>query len=100
MFVDARDVSSNNGEITPEQYAALLSERGQEKLSGFMETVNFEGRIETQAGFALNKDYFLGDVVEVINEYGIAAAPRIIEIIDCDDNTGRTVIPAFSTWEV
>ncbi|MCI8704316.1 MAG: hypothetical protein HFE60_08575 [Anaerotignum sp.] len=100
MFVDARDVSSNNGEIAPEQYALLLSERGQEKLSGFMETVNFEGQIETQAGFFLNRDYFLGDIVEVVNEYGIETAPRIIEIIDCDDNTGRTVIPAFSTWEV
>lgn len=100
MFVDARDVSSNNGEIAPEQYALLLSERGQEKLSGFMETVNFEGQIETQAGFFLNRDYFLGDIVEVVNEYGIETAPRIIEIIDCDDSTGRTVIPTFSTWEV
>lgn len=100
MFVDARDVSSNNGEIAPEQYSILLSERGQEKLSGFMETTNFEGKIETRSGFLLNRDYFLGDIVEVVNEYGIETAPRIIEIIDCDDNTGRTVIPAFSTWEV
>ena len=29
----------SDGEIAPEQYALLLSERGQEKLSGFMETV-------------------------------------------------------------
>ena len=65
-----------------------------------METVNFEGQIETQAGFFLNRDYFLGDIVEVVNEYGIETAPRIIEIIDCDDGTGRTVIPTFSTWEV
>lgn len=100
MFVDARDISSNNGEITQEQYALLLSERGREKLSGYMETENFEGQIETQSGFLLNRDYFLGDIVEVVNEYGIETTPRIIEIIDCDDNTGRTVIPAFSTWEV
>lgn len=99
-YVDARDISSNDGEITDEQYKAMLSEKGAEKLSELGVTESFEGEIEVSFNYVLGKDYFLGDVVEVINEYGIEASPRIVEIIDADDDTGRSIIPTFSTWEV
>lgn len=48
----------------------------------------------------MNEDYFLGDVVQVINEYGISAAPRIVEIIESEDENGKSTVPTFSTWEV
>ena len=32
LYVDARDVSSNEGEITEQEYLTLLRERGKEKL--------------------------------------------------------------------
>lgn len=48
----------------------------------------------------MNKDYFLGDIVQVINAYGIRAMPRIIEIIESEDENGASTVPTFSTWEV
>lgn len=100
VYVDARDISSNNGEITEDQYNSMLSEKGSEKLSELGATESFEGEIEVKSNYTLNKDYFLGDIVQVINEYGIEASPRIIEIIDSEDDTGHSIIPTFSTWEV
>lgn len=99
-FIDARDVSSNNGEITGEQYNQMLIARGNEKLSEMGNIESFSGEIETGANYILNKDYFLGDLVQIVNEYGIEASPRIIEIIDSKADTGRIVIPTLSTWEV
>lgn len=99
-FIDARDVSTNNGEIPADQYNAMLINRGYEKLSELGTTEKFSGDIEPGTNYTLNEDYFLGDVVQIINEYGIEASPRIIEIIDCIDENGRTVVPTFSSWEV
>lgn len=98
-YVDARDVSSNTdgGTLTPAQYTAQLQSRGLERLAEFKPVKIFEGEVEAQTNFIYGEDYFLGDKVQVINEYGIGASARIVEIIDAEDGEGRTVVPTFST---
>ena len=100
MFVDANGVSSNNGEFTDEEYTTMLIAKGNEQLASSNYAESFEGSAESTMGFRLNKDYFLGDIVQVINEYGISATPRILEIIESEDDNGIRIIPTFSTWEV
>lgn len=97
LYVDARDVSSNNGEIGETEYNNLLTERGAQKLSEHIATESIEGEIEPNYTYVLNRDYFLGDVVEVMNEYGVTMQPRIIEVIECTDETGYNCIPTFAT---
>lgn len=100
IYVDSRDTSSNEGEITELEYNALLADEGMEALSETGITESFECEIEASGNYKLNQDYFIGDIVEVINEYGIETAPRIVEIIDSENEMGRSVIPTFTTWEV
>lgn len=100
VFVDARDVSSNDGEISDVEYIDSLIERGQERLSESIITKAIDGEVEANFTYKLNEDYFLGDVVEVINEYGIEMTPRIIEVIESEDDSGRYTIPTFATDEV
>lgn len=95
MFVDARDVSSNNGEIPAEEYDALLQERGTKDLKEHETTVAFEGSIQTGINYQLGIDYNLGDIVEVDNGYGIRERARVTEVITCLDDTGLHTIPAF-----
>lgn len=99
LFVDARDLSSNSGELTASEYRALLEQRGRDKLAelGITEKVNSE--VAASQTFQLGRDYFIGDIVEIINEYGIAMTPRVTEVIECQDDTGYTCIPTFSTEE-
>jgi hypothetical protein len=68
-----------------------------EKLAELQELKLFEGKVEAETNFIYGVDYFLGDKVQVVNEYGIGASARIVEIIDAEDETGRTVVPTFST---
>ena len=102
LYVDSRNSSSNDGEITETEYNNILVEEGNEVLKedGNIITENIEGQIEPLGNYVFNVDYFLGDVVEVVNEYGIETTPRIIEVIESEDETGSTTIPTFSTWEV
>lgn len=100
IFVDARDVSSNDGEIGDTEYINSLIERANETLSEAIVTKAIDGEVEANFTYKLNEDYFLGDVVEVINEYGIEMTPRIIEVIESEDDSGRYTIPTFATDEV
>ena len=98
--MDGSSVSSNGEIITVEQYTELLKEYGQTQLDQTAFTQKFSGNIDPDGLYKINQDYFLGDVVQIENEKGIKAAPRIIEIIYAEDDSGSSVVPTFSEWEV
>lgn len=100
LFVDAKDVSSNNGEITQPEYNKLLVEKGMEKLAESATTENYEGEIETENTYVYKEDYNIGDIVEVENEYKMQASTRVTEIIESDNENGYRAVPTFGTWEV
>lgn len=99
-YIDGSSVSSNGEIITEEQYYKMLQDYGKGELNNVSFTETFEGSTDPNGNYILNKDYFLGDIVQVINEYGISATPRIIEIIESEDENGTSTVPTFSTWEV
>lgn len=99
-YIDGSSVSSNGEIITEEQYMAMLEEYGKTQLDQTVFTENFSGEIETDGIYKINQDYFLGDIVQIHNEKGIEAKPRIVEIIYAIDENGTSVVPTFSEWEV
>lgn len=100
MFVDAKDISSNKGEIALTEYNKLLVERGKEKIAEKTFVESYEGEIENTHTYIYKQDYGLGDVVQVENEFGMQATPRIVEIIESNNENGYRVVPTFGTWEV
>ena len=99
-YVDGSSVSSNGEIITVEEYTALLQSYGKEQIAGSQITKSFDGEVIPDGLYKLNTDYFLGDIVQIQNEKGISATPRIIEIIYADDENGTSIVPTFSEWEV
>lgn len=100
LFVDARDISSNDGEIDLHEYYNMLFSRGNEKLAEHSISKAYEAQVEPAASYVYKRDYDLGDVVTVSNEYGITSKPRIVEIVESWDETGYTVIPKFDVLDV
>lgn len=99
-FVDARDLSTNNGEIPLDTYNNQLMERGVEDLSTMGVQESFSGEIEPSVNYAYKQDYFLGDIIQIENEFGITATPRIIEVMECEDDNGYSLTPTFDSQEV
>lgn len=99
-FTDAQTISANGGAISESNYYKLLSAIGDRQLSNSRGAENFEGTLIETGQYVYKQDYFCGDVVQIKNEYGVEAQARIIEIIESDDETGYSLIPTFSTWEV
>lgn len=101
LYVDARDISSNNGEISDADYMAALAARGMNKmLENHTEKYGFAGEVSPDTTYKYKTDYDIGNIVTVSNGYGVTATPRIVEIIECWDDTGYNVCPTFETWEV
>lgn len=99
MFVDARDLSTNDGEISADDYTAQLTARGAENIAENPITESFDGEIDT-SNFVLDEDYTLGDIVTIENEYGIRKNVRIVAIVECWDENGYTAIPTYENVEV
>lgn len=99
-FIDGSSVSSNTGLISAEQYKEMLENYGNEQIKENQKTETFEGAIDPNGMYKLNKNYFLGDIVQVDNNKGITATPRITEIIYSEDSNGVSIVPTFTEWEV
>lgn len=76
-------------------YMVYLLTRGYEKLAEFGAVTSFAGTIEPNTTFEYKKDYFLGDMVTVQNEFGISVGARIVEVVEVNDDNGYNVEPKF-----
>ena len=100
LFTDARDITSDEGDgvvLTEDEYNAKLDQRGNEKLSEYIDIVSFEGEIETTMMFRYREDFFNGDIIQIENEYGHATTARIVEMTISENEQGTSVYPTFST---
>ena len=68
-------------------YAAKVWER---------DKMDFKGRRVLDVNFKYGKDYYLGDIVTMINKYGITKDVRVLSVIESMDDTGAKVIPHFN----
>lgn len=100
IWVDARNASTNDGEITEAEYNQMLAQDGVEALAETDITTAFSGEIDNSVNYTYGVDYFLGDLVQIENDYNISAATRIIEVIDSEDDSGANLILTFSEMEV
>jgi hypothetical protein len=76
-------------------YNVYLLTKGYETLAEYGAVTSFDGTIEANTTFKYKRDYFLGDVVTVENEYGISVEARITEIIEVNDDNGYSVQPKY-----
>ena len=101
LYSDARDISSSDGDTTISNaaYLELLKERGNENLSECIFVKAFEGEMETTQMFVYGEDFFMGDIVQIHNEYDMEAKSRVVEIVKSQSNDQYTTYPTFSVIE-
>ena len=83
-----------------EAYRNVLEHEGEKALLETKVQETFECDISSYGQYQLGKDFLLGDKVTIVNKYNIKAQGVIVEIIDTYNETGRTIIPTFSDFEV
>ena len=64
-------------------------------MAEHVEEKSFEGSVDTSQMFKFGQDFFLGDIVQITNEYGIGARARIAEMIYSQSTSGIETYPTF-----
>lgn len=101
MFTDASDIGQDTEEalLSDEEYLAQLAQKGNEDLAENSFQKRFEGQLDTSGVFTYGKDFFLGDIVQIVNEYGVKAKARVSELIHSQSLSGNDIYPTFTIIE-
>lgn len=104
IFVDGsnlksyyRDEEGQELAISEEEYRSQLKQKGLEELAEYFAEESFDGQIQDGYQWVLGVDYFMGDIVQVENQYGKSAKCRIVEMISSEDTSGSAYYPSFET---
>ena len=87
--------SSAKKEGSDETYIAQLKESGVEELKKYKIEKVIEGEVETTKIFVYKEDYYMGDIVELEDEYGRQSRTRVIEYVMNQDDSGFKSYPTF-----
>lgn len=82
---------------TTSVYRDQLQQKGLDELSKTYITESFEGEIEGKRQYKYGEDFFIGDVVQVLDAYGREASSRITEVVRSHDVSGEIMTPTFTT---
>lgn len=105
MFTDANSISSKvtNGdgqsvELSTEEYTEKLNHKGMQDLAEVDGVTTFNGEVSPYIQASYKTDYYLGDLVQIRNEYDIEGTTRIIEVIYSDNTSdGLQIYPTFKS---
>lgn len=95
IYVDAREISTNNGEIGEKEYKEKLKQKGEETLEGYKTTYAQRGEVVWNELYEYRKNYNKGDTVEIRGENGEGIEEQIIEVIETEDEQGYSILPKF-----
>lgn len=95
---------NDEGEVSKVQlcsniYIENLKNIGYEKMSEYTSITSFTGEVIVGMNYTYKEDYDLGDIVSIVNEYGISIKARICEIIENKDENGYSMEPTFENIE-
>ena len=99
LFVDARDLQSEYDDgttMSDDVYTGLLEYRGYKKLLKKAYVQDMTCEIEAKNTFEYGYDFFLGDLVQVVNDLGISTKTRVTEFTIVQDDNGFSTYPTFA----
>lgn len=101
LYTDARDLSTNvdGGTLTPAQYNEVLTNRGLEKLTETQVETAFDAKVDHTQPYIYGEDYFMGDIVQFQNQFGISYRVRVVESIYSESDNGVEQYPTFEILE-
>lgn len=106
VFTDASSTSrtdydeEGNSYIIPDaDYESQLANKGLEELSEYSRLIKVDGQVDATIQFIYGRDFKMGDIVQVVNEYGMETRSQIVEVIRSQDVNGYKLTPTFVSLE-
>lgn len=94
--ISVATVNDDKVTLTDTAFERLLNVIGINALIEHQKSHSFNGNVDAIDTYEYKTDYDLGDIVNVINEYGISANALITEVMESKDNeNGYEIEPRF-----
>lgn len=75
-----------------------MNTEGLMELSKYTAVTSFEGKVDPNVNFIFGRDYNLGDIVQIVNEYGFQATTRVVGMeFSEEEGTGFVARPTFKS---
>ena len=96
LYIDARDLQSDSdpdNPLTPEEYAAVLTARGREKLAEHRLVKSFSTVVRTlNPTYKYKEDFFLGDTITVIDDrLGVSVDAVVCGVEQSASDSGESI---------
>lgn len=90
----------DQGDYGLTQWAGMLYLQGCAEVAELSSVSSaFSGEVTTDIQYQYRKDWDLGDIVRIENEFGISGTARILSVSEKWDISGTCVVPTLSDWE-
>lgn len=109
LYVSYSEVSNKNKQeddagtettITREDMEKFMDQKGKEELAKTVKEVkSFDAQCDTSKLYVYDKDFFMGDIVQLANEYGIESESRVTEFTWSVTTSGIETYPTFVSVE-
>lgn len=98
-IIDEREERQYQAAVKAKQdkYEASLRSDGKLKLGEYQTIKGFDGEVEANVQFEFGKDYKLGDIIEIEDEYGHTGTSRVTEYTITHDTNGEIAVPVFTS---
>ena len=85
--------------MSDKEYNELLKNRGLEKLKEVEIEKTFDGQVDGRTMYRYGRDFFMGDICQLSNQYGKEARVRVVEYIHSESTSGIEEYPTFKVLE-
>lgn len=89
------DTNGNETVLTENEFRTRLIDKGNQTLEKYKKEVDFDTEVDYAHTFKMNEDYFLGDILQVTDEYGNTGSLRVNEYIISVSDSGIEHYPVF-----
>lgn len=96
-YIDEATGEEKERELTPQEYMAQLFAKGNDALAEMRQAFDYDGQIDPTQFYTYKSDYYIGDLVQVVNEYGMESVTRVTEYIRSYGSEGISTYPTFTT---
>lgn len=99
IYIDASSLEKeiDGVEKTEEEYRESMRENGITELSNRSIDELFEGEADASRPYVYGEDFFMGDIVQISDDFGNEGIVRVTELIISQNNDGYSIYPTFTT---
>lgn len=97
IYVDGSDIAENDAaQHTTSLVASAMKTKGQQTLDEYKSITEITGEVVPNYTFNIYKDYYMGDLVSIQNEFKQWFTARVIEVVEVEEIGKKSITPKFS----